>query len=53
MNRGNWRLKQADYVNSFRDCPGGNAAIDELRALGYIDDRNNITKGGEEARLKL
>jgi hypothetical protein len=52
MSRGHWRLKQPDYVDSFQACPGGNATIDQLRALGYIDDRNNITEAGEESRLK-
>jgi len=52
MSRGTWRLKQPDYVSSFQDCPGGNATIAELRALGYIDDRNNITKSADEDRLK-
>ena len=51
MNQGSWRLKQPDYVNSFKDCPGGNTTVDQLRALGYIDDRNNITEAGLKAKL--
>jgi hypothetical protein len=52
VRRGNWRLKQPGYVSSFEDCPGGKATIDQLRSLGYIDDRNNITEAGEKERLK-
>lgn len=52
LMRGTWRLKQPGYVSKFADCPGGQATIDELLALGYIDDRNNITKSGDEGRLK-
>lgn len=51
MRLGTWRLKQPDYVSSFHDCPGGNVTVAQLRALGYIDDRNNITKSGEDGRL--
>jgi len=52
LQRGTWRLKQPGYVSEFEDCPGGQATIDELLALGYIDDRNNITKSGDEGRMK-
>lgn len=51
MSRGTWRLKQPDYVNSYQDCPGGNVTIDQLRGLGYIDERNNITEAAMKARL--
>jgi hypothetical protein len=48
-NRRRWLLKQPDYVSNFEDCPGGQATIDELRARGYIDERNNITPAGVAA----
>ena len=49
VRSGIWRLKQSDYVDRFEDCPGGNATVDELAALDYIDTRNNLTETGRSA----
>jgi hypothetical protein len=47
--RKTWLLKQPDYVSNFIDCPGGEATIKELQALGYVDSGNNITAAGRAA----
>jgi len=49
LRRSVWLLKQPDYVDRFEECPGGAATLKELTALGYLDERNNITTAGKEA----
>lgn len=49
LRRSVWLLKQPDYVDRFEPCPGGAATLKELTALGYLDERNNITAAGTSA----
>ena len=49
LRRSVWLLKQPDYVDRFEECPGGADTLKELTALGYLDERNNITAAGKEA----
>lgn len=49
LRRSVWLFKQPDYVDRFEECPGGAATLKELTALGYLDERNNITPAGQEA----
>lgn len=49
LRRSVWLLKQPDYVDRFEECAGGAATLKELTALGYLDERNNITAAGKEA----
>lgn len=49
LRRSVWLLKQPDYVDRFEQCPGGAATLKELTALGYLDERNNITAAGQQA----
>ena len=47
---GTARLKRADYI---LNCPGGVATIHELFALGYVDDRDNLTEAGRAIAKSL
>jgi hypothetical protein len=49
LRRSVWLLKEPDYVDRFEECPGGATTLKELTALGYLDERNNITTAGKEA----